>query len=65
MKSKIDSNDQRFSFMKDRNGKTCLFINRMTDSDEGYYTCLAKNEHGEEKKIIKVIKAGKAIHTLV
>ncbi|XP_075678853.1 obscurin isoform X3 [Dermatophagoides pteronyssinus] len=54
---KIDSNDQRFSFMKDRNGKTCLFINRMTDSDEGYYTCLAKNEHGEEKKTIKVIKA--------
>ena len=45
--------------MKDRNGKTCLFINRMTDSDAGYYTCVAKNEHGEEKKTIKVVKAGK------
>lgn len=50
--------------MKDRNGKTCLFINRMTDSDAGYYTCVAKNEHGEEKKTIKVVKAGKFLFAI-
>lgn len=47
--------------MKDRNGKTCLFLNKITENDFGYYTCLAKNEHGEEKKTIKIVKAGKLL----
>lgn len=45
--------------MQDRNGKVCLFIDKMDLSDVGYFTCLAKNEHGEEKKTIKLMPAGK------
>ena len=45
--------------MKDRNGKVCLFINRMTEKDVGSYSCHAKNEHGDAWKKIKLLQAGR------
>ena len=48
---------QKFSFLQDRNGKVCLFINQMDISDVGYYTCQATNEHGTEKRTIKLLNA--------
>ncbi|KPM11840.1 unc-89-like protein 3 [Sarcoptes scabiei] len=48
---------ENFKFLKDRNGRTCLFINNVADENFGYYTCVAKNEHGEEKKTIRLTRA--------
>ncbi|XP_053213912.1 obscurin-like isoform X4 [Panonychus citri] len=46
-----------YDVMKDRNGKVCLFINRMTEKDVGTYSCHATNEHGEAWKKIKLLQA--------
>lgn len=49
----------KFDTLHDRNGKVCLFINRMTEQDVGVYTCKAWNEHGETVKKIRLLEAGK------
>ena len=48
-----------FSFLHDRNGKVCLFINKMTGLDAGDYTCVARNEHGEARQTIRLVEARK------
>ncbi len=53
----------KFSFLQDRNGKVCLFINKMDISDVGTYTCVAKNEHGEERRTIKLLNAEPPVFT--
>lgn len=49
--------------MQDRNGKVCLFINKMDISDVGSYTCVAKNEHGEERRTIKLLNGEPPVFT--
>ncbi|XP_015782492.1 obscurin isoform X3 [Tetranychus urticae] len=53
-----------YDVMKDRNGKVCLFINRMTERAVGTYSCHAKNEHGDAWKKIKLLEAEPPSFTL-
>jgi hypothetical protein len=48
----------KYDSKQDRNGQICLFITRMTESDVGFYSCQAINEHGEARKRIKLLIAG-------
>ncbi|XP_074600440.1 uncharacterized protein LOC141854581 isoform X3 [Brevipalpus obovatus] len=54
----------KFDTLHDRNGKVCLFINRMTEQDVGVYTCKAWNEHGETVKKIRLLEAEPPMFTL-
>ncbi|KAG8195169.1 hypothetical protein JTE90_023344 [Oedothorax gibbosus] len=44
----------KYGFMQDRNGKLCVFIDRMTDDFVGTYTCVAVNDEGEAQMKIKL-----------
>ena len=44
----------RFDMLEDRGGQNCLFISKMTESDVGWYTCVATNKHGSEERKIKL-----------
>lgn len=58
-REKIQIGSGNYDVMKDRNGKVCLFINRMTEREVGTYSCHATNEHGDAWKKIKLLEAGK------
>ncbi|XP_035216758.1 obscurin-like isoform X2 [Stegodyphus dumicola] len=47
----------KYSFLQDRNGKLCVFIDCMTDDFVGTYTCLAVNDEGEANMKIKLLIA--------
>ena len=44
--SKVLDEDKRFTFNFDDNGEITLIIDPVTAEDEGYYTCMLKNEFG-------------------
>lgn len=50
----------KYSFMQDRNGKLCVFIDCMNDDYVGTYTCLAVNDEGEATMKIKLLIAGES-----
>nr|XP_042904669.1 obscurin-like isoform X2 [Parasteatoda tepidariorum] len=51
----------KYSFMQDRNGKLCVFIDCMNDDYVGTYTCLAVNDEGEATMKIKLLIAERPV----
>lgn len=44
----------RFDHLQDRGGQNCLFIKKMSESDVGWFTCVASNSLGTEMRRIKL-----------